>query len=798
MNDYINLIQNDKYLSVKTPGQRKFTYDDLIERNNLSLDALDNLDFVDDVIQVNYSAHNDSNDVGYASPEKYGLHHIALIYDTYDQSEQAIDYYMGKKNHKTGDIDYSYRMYDTFLPLTFHINGKQTDYGQLNKNDFEDYIGQVFAENGVIDNLNKSAKKSGRKRKIVFLFPWMSPTPHQFGDIDGQEIHLYEATGREAVARWYCSQVIEKMKQYDFLELWGFYRMREDFIVAEMEVAKSEAKVIHDLGYKYLFIPYYMGQGWDKRKELGIDVTIMQPSYAFRSYLDGGEVNASRIYATNQLAKDNEMGVELEFRGTTRLTSERYITAQYMSGISHNSIVAYFLGEGLDKLQPQTYNAIAEYIQGNKIKSPDRVLKTQTEDSLTFKANSVDLSNSRAIRIELLETQYDYWTGQVDLIANGEKLGWLTIGTIDSLQEKVQGYYLPIRSSDLDSADVEIKFTPDIDGKFPNIRLMCLDNSASYYTENELIGSRVELTNQAVDTTYYNDVKYTGTITEGKLNDNKKSTNGWSDGSVIGWNSNPGKTAISVDFGKEVEINRVQVYTNQDTTYGINWPLNPELLITNTPQIAVTSGVGERVVGKSIGLTNKELVIDKSNGAYKNNGHFDKSFPTVKTRYATLLFSTNSWSMLNELTFFNDNEVIPYKYQLLRHTGNQSLYQDNGLRLVDGQYNDGYASGAMTALQNKLINSMAIELPIAKKLNHLEIYAVNDFNFMIRTPKSLAIKAYVDMGEYYDLDTPSLSVFGRKGVKLSSNLPQGKNIKKIVITDEGDGWWHSFTEVKAV
>lgn len=791
---------NSKYKNVFTPGSEKLTNFNLLSDNDLSLDALDDIDFNDNIISADKAIQVPEYSNGYVDPKKYGIHHIALLYDTYAKDKEALDYYFGKKDYLTNNIDYSYQMFDTILPLAFHINDTQTDYGDIYKEDLVSYLGQLGSKDSFLITLNQCAKESGKSRNIIIMQPWMNPN---LGNREGGLVFDYTTVqGRYDITTWYISEVekIFSKLNLDYLNLWGFYRMREDVLAKEIPLVQGESKAIHDAGYYHLFIPYYMAQGWDKRNDMGFDVTLMQPSYAFRSYLDGGVVNASRVQSTDRLAKDNGMGVELEFRGSTRLTSERYITAQYMSGISQQGIVGYFLGDGLDKLEHNTYNAIAEYIEGHPIKSPDGSLLLKSNDNLIYKQDHVNLSLYRAIRIDLFETVDNYWSGNVDLYVNDQFYSWLSIGNIDSLQPKIQGYFVPLEDGNhLTDVSIKLAFTP-YDGKsIPNIKEIVLDASASAYTHNELIGSRVEITNQGVDTSNYNDVQYTGTISNGKLNDGNLAGIDWYyyRSQLVGWNSNPGEFAVSFDFGKEVDITKFRLYSVQDTTSGINWPLNPELLITNSPQIAVRSGLGSRLVSRSIGITNNDRHILATDGDYKNWGYLENN-THFRTRYLTLWSSTNSWSMLSEVQFYKGDNLIPYDYQILRHTGNLSLYQDNGIRLVDGEYNDGYASGAMTALQNKYHNTIELTLRSPKLLSKLVIYAVDDYNFGIGIPKNLSMKVYDETGKYQFYNyLLTLYHFGRKGIKLESKLPNFP-IKKIVLTDLGNMSWHSFTEIKAV
>lgn len=560
--------------------------------------------------------------------------------------------------------------------------------------------------------------------------------------------------------------------------------MREDITSAENSLVYNENEAIHQAGYRSLFIPYWNATGQDVDNDF--DCRIVQPSYAFRSILDGGLVDKDRLFnAFNHTAGAHE-GMEIEFRGQCDLIPEKYIARKYLEYGAQLKVTAAFLGAGLDKFDEDVYDAIVKWLDGYNINSQEDWITNTGKGETTVTTYPIP---------HTLFLQHDEVHRDQSVIASVDHkpVSWAVVAGEDSLRKMAQGYYLPLPEGITPSQTIDLKLF-QYDKNIPLGLMLVGSDSLPNYVHNDLIGSHIEVTNQAVDTANYHDVQYTGVIQSGKLNDGKISKQ-WSDGGVVGWNSNPGRVVISFDFGSAKKIAGFRIYCNQDNQAGIQYPLNPVMLMTSKPRITVTSALGSvSPVINAVGIYSSDLTQNEGSTVYQGSGYYAKTGLDVTTRYASLLFSTNGWAMISEIEFYDDQgNKIPFSYELLRHTGNQSLYQDDGLRLADGQYIDGYASGGITALNNNLTNTITMSHdPVL--LNQIDIYSMEDPRYQIVIPKELEVWLHTPGDQLLQMPKPSISKFGRYGVKLTTKFPE-INADRVIIKDYGDGNWHAFTEI---
>ena len=78
---------------------------------------------------------------------------------------------------------------------------------------------------------------------------------------------------------WYLHAAQERFAsaRLEHLELWGFYWMHEAIRPAEEASVRAAAEIVHSLGLKLLWIPWFRAPGWDRWRECGFDVAILQP-----------------------------------------------------------------------------------------------------------------------------------------------------------------------------------------------------------------------------------------------------------------------------------------------------------------------------------------------------------------------------------------------------------------------------------------------------------------------------------------------------------------------------------------
>lgn len=791
---------------------------------------------------------------GYPKPEAVGFHHAALVYADDQLDERAVLPLFNRVDN-TGKLIPRASMFDAAVLLRFTINGKQTDYGATTLSDWQTLINQWFSTGGPIDTFEKAAEQADlaaqnagapqqSRRSIIVMMPWMNPSVNSFGQVNGSDRDLSSAQDRQAVAQWFANTVSQRFsqKRYAHLALWGLYRMREDVPPYEQHIIASDAQGVHNSGLKYLFIPYYKGLGWQSWKEYGFDVAIMQPSYAFRSPLDGGEVNASRLQETAVAAQKYDLGVELEFRGCSRLATEQVMAMQYLASGStygyQDGVSAAFLGEGFDSCgittssnpsQRSVYDALADYVSGKRIPSPDVDIKAveakqsagQSDNQRMYVAREVDLKKFNSIRIDFAEHQ-QYWQGEVQLqveTANGgwKQLAWATRPRGDSLADDIQGVVVSFDNTRVNSGKQTIRLILTTAqrspvSKPPIVRIVG-DPSLDPVTQNGLANAYTVVESGKPKPASYPDK------TSHMLHDGEISTAGWSSGRNVGWNSNPGKAVINIDLGSVHRVGAVKAYTQGGSDAAVNWPLNPVATFSNTPTL-MGSGTGTspllaswpfsapHVIAKHapVGgessptvpgiscLTATEITCTNQ------DGYIEAAGTPVEARYINIGFSTNSWAMLSELQVVDSaGNPIDFSYRLARAPGDLDNYSDDGLRLTDGRYTDDFAWKEISGWPANEAVALRFDAAEPIDVNTISVYTLNAGSYGIVAPTRFTAQVKI-ADQWVDVQgRRGQTSFGSGGVRLDIADLRYHQVTavRILLPGDGAGWaWTMISEVK--
>jgi hypothetical protein len=79
---------------------------------------------------------------------------------------------------------------------------------------------------------------------------------------------------------------------------------------SDAAVVRRVAQAVHARGLRFLWIPYYDAEGWERWHALGFDEAWVQPNYFFNR-----DVPASRLDSAAARAVRRGMGLEIEFDG---------------------------------------------------------------------------------------------------------------------------------------------------------------------------------------------------------------------------------------------------------------------------------------------------------------------------------------------------------------------------------------------------------------------------------------------------------------------------------------------------
>ncbi|MGQ9733321.1 MAG: DUF4855 domain-containing protein, partial [Candidatus Zipacnadales bacterium] len=331
----------------------------------------------------------------FARPTQTGFHHCVLLYDA--ESRVAEDL-LPHVTHLTADGIPDQWLFDAVL-LCAHLPGPSTKasyhQGPTNRVDWETLQDGWFREGyglaalqAAVDQAERALGPRPKPLEVMLTIPYPSAQQSDFGDVDGDGVSedFLLAGRREAAVAWYVDRALaqwEKLAAPD-LHLWGFYWTREGVADGDPEVIQHTATLVHKRGYRLLWIPWFRAPGFDRWRELGFDVAILQPNYAFLpQHL--GKVRNDRLIETATLARALGMGVEMEISYTPqRDVREREIFRDYLA-FGHQSLcgyhqatMAYFqslqvfpnLYHATDPDARRVYDEIAAYVRGEQVARP--------------------------------------------------------------------------------------------------------------------------------------------------------------------------------------------------------------------------------------------------------------------------------------------------------------------------------------------------------------------------------------------------------------------------------------------
>ncbi|MFD0712238.1 DUF4855 domain-containing protein [Paenibacillus sp. GCM10027626] len=309
-----------------------------------------------------------------------GVHNMVLLYNGYSKHDDKGDRVPWSREQLLPFVAYTDSagrikdwMFDSVLLLELWApNGNSfIDHGTpADVNDWRWYLEHTFCRGSMLDMINDHVSHSAEqlqnedyRMKAVLMIPYPSDRQAAFGklaedgemmnfdhrSIDPMEAYRHKCT----VIDWYIHEALSRWEAagYSHLELAGFYWMNENVnhkSPGEQDLIRYAGSVVHELGLKYYWIPYFEAPGFWRWKELGFDAAILQPNYFF------GDSDAGRIKAAADWAALYGMGVEIE-------VNESALKGEH------------------------AYNKYADYLEGGaKYGYNSRVLKGYYQDRLTF------------------------------------------------------------------------------------------------------------------------------------------------------------------------------------------------------------------------------------------------------------------------------------------------------------------------------------------------------------------------------------------------------------------------------
>lgn len=216
--------------------------------------------------------------------------------------------------------------------------------------DWSDYVDSLFAATGALARLDSAVTRAAglvgppaSPFGVAIMLPYPDPAEGALL-FQGTRYDFRHPPERAAAAAAFAAVVAERFRdaRYRSLRLAGCYWLQETAPDGDVPVITAVAARVHALGLRFLWIPYFTSQGWDRWRALGFDAAWLQPNYFFDR-----DVAATRLDSAVARAQGAGMGLEIEFDG--RMLSdprfsdrlEPYLAALWLHPELRQSIAIY-------------------------------------------------------------------------------------------------------------------------------------------------------------------------------------------------------------------------------------------------------------------------------------------------------------------------------------------------------------------------------------------------------------------------------------------------------------------------
>jgi hypothetical protein len=300
------------------------------------------------------------------------LQRIVLVYiDKYNNMtisdyKVLLSYYNGSTINDT--------FFNTFLFLGQFSNSGESYEGYEKGSSYASWmwwLSKIFGKDGQMEILNNAteevSKQTTLKEVSVIV---MIPRPLT-------NLTLEE---RYENVKAYVAKTIQLFNEgnYNKLKLIGFYWMCETVSSQDYNLVKEVSRLVHSLGLKFYWIPYFGAEGVDKWQELGFDYVMLQPNFAFSN------VDTNRFSTVNEITKKLNISIEMElatFVYNPRVTwQESFILYMYYSSLYNWQdlpVLSYFNGnqfsQNLFKDYRTYYDLVYMHVKGKDLRNSKMV-----------------------------------------------------------------------------------------------------------------------------------------------------------------------------------------------------------------------------------------------------------------------------------------------------------------------------------------------------------------------------------------------------------------------------------------
>lgn len=724
---------------------------------------------------------------GFPDPKVVGFRNCALIYEQENRGVEELRHYVAAPG-KDGSPRWGF---DAFLFLTLYHKGEETSYMKSDKALWEHWLDRYFRPGKDIAALDQAVESFGKappeKRKVIITIPWMSDEVTEFGDVDNDGVteNLAQPVDRAKVARWYIDLVAARFKaqNYRHLELWGFYWMRED-LIRDKGNAKLVSAIVKEKGYKLLWIPYYYAAGWEQWRELGMDVAILQTSYPFYSWIDGGRARPNRIAAAADAARAHGLGIEIEGRGLKSPAERRMFRQMLSAGKKseqgyQSGAQAYFLSYNVvERLARSSepdeallYNELIDYLNGREVKldhSREPAQWTIRDGARPFSvvAEAALPQPGVVALLDLFFKDADSaapWLGQMEVFvkerADGGWLpaGWAIGGNQDSYDGKRNAYERGFRNltAPVGGRPV-VALRAVITGqrhKLENFKLHCDFFGPQLAGRGNLAYRKPYETTLPKKTAVYSDNPSTNKLIDGVTSSRDYTA-------YMGWEGNPEVCFVALRLGDGVAFDEVRIHTRGGTQDAVNFPVAPCLVLSDTAPFLGLDGIGAIPEPNPLILDYQQLVTTETISPYCRLGYMQFKLPEARSfRHLGFSGEVSGWLMLSEIELLYQGKTLKlenctYSVRPAPTVHGRDSNSVNGIRLTDGIIAERAWFAPYYGWQGDGEQTFTIDLEEEKTFREAAAYFVKDIDYGVVPPKAVSF-AFSRDGQTWSSERPA-------------------------------------------
>jgi len=717
----------------------------------------------------------------YPSPQSAGFHHCALIYNR-DQRPAAdlLPYVAEIREGKPVAW-----LFDSFLFLMYSVpSGRSPMAGDTQREDWRYHLDTWFAPGrdlaALDEAINAAAVSFGplpAKRQVVLSIPRPSRAVTDFGDVDGDGASedLSTAAGLRTVLGWYVTEGKQRFDAagYKHLSLWGFYWMQETIPPGDEPLTRTAAEAVHAAGLRFSWIPWYRATGWNRWRECGLDVAIMQPNYAFFS-VHRGSLRRNRLSVNAHLARERGMGVEIELPMLCNDPQTRGYFLRYLADGAPQrygyqaGATAYYLGvDNLERLchseldwQRGLYTALAAYVRGEAVTDPDPPPVWRSDGQLAPALGDGDLSTGRPVSEAEATLAKPTQVTAIDVFLNepDPQASWRGVVTVEVRQDGTDawlpgGWALRTGRSTGDdrwqvvtapvnrlARPVRVRLTTATGTPPPSVAEIGLDASIPFAPPTSHLACGLPCTLSPASPAKYGD-------SGRELTDGVIPETGFPAGQTVGWYGQ--EVAIVFDLGRVAEVDSVELFVEGGGYAAINWPTGAALLTaTEGPLPTRTAGTGAPPAGFAWTAA-PPVVLDRQRSPEWADGHLVFAPRTkLKARYANLLLKAESWLMVSEVRILSDGaNLAPAARYALRPAPTPDAdggYPDDGMRLTDGAIATTFDPKALTGWTDDEPRTLTVDFGQEASVRRVVTWTLAGGLYGIYAPASVLVELSAD------------------------------------------------------